>query len=107
MMLQRKYSKRLCLTCNIDDKIINLLISSPYTSETSNSRLNKESWKNRSGFKVSEQRKSKNYFEISYLLNTLLWSFDFKTLRFPKWLDISVVLNLVMLLLWPLQEGSV
>lgn len=49
---------------------------------------------NRSGFMVLEQRKSKNYFEISYLLNTLLWSFGFKTLRFPKWLNISVGLKL-------------
>ena len=49
---------------------------------------------NRSGFKVLEQRKSKNYFEISFLLNTLLWSFGFKTLRFPKWLNISIGLKL-------------
>jgi hypothetical protein len=49
---------------------------------------------NRSGFKVLEQRKSKNFFEISFLLNNLLWAFGFKTYKFPNLLNISVGLRL-------------
>ena len=49
---------------------------------------------NRSGFKVLEQRKSKNFFEISFLLNNLLWVFGFKTFKFPNFLNSSVGLKL-------------
>ena len=58
-----------------------------FNFKTTNSILN------RSGFKVLEQRKSKNYFETSFLLNNLLWVFGFKTYKLPKWLNISVGLN--------------
>ena len=58
-----------------------------FNFKTTNSILN------RSGFKVLEQRKSKNYYECSFLLNNLLWVVGFKTYKLPKWLNISVGLN--------------
>ena len=44
MKLQKKYNKRLCTSCHMDDKIINSKISSPYPSELLTFRTNKESW---------------------------------------------------------------
>jgi len=49
---------------------------------------------NRCGFKVLDQRKSKNYFEISFLLNNLLWIFGFKIKKLPRWLNVPVGLRL-------------
>tara|TARA_B100000768_G_scaffold124084_1_gene114782 strand:+ start:1155 stop:2039 length:885 start_codon:yes stop_codon:yes gene_type:complete len=49
---------------------------------------------NRSGFKVLDQRKSKNYFEISFLLKNLLWVFGFKIQKLPRWLNVPVGIKL-------------
>ena len=49
---------------------------------------------NRSGFKVLDQRKSKNYFEISFLLKNLLWVFGIKIKNLPRWLNIPVGIKL-------------
>ena len=49
---------------------------------------------NRSGFKVLDQRKSKNYFEISFLLKYLLWVFGFKIQKLPRWLNVPVGIKL-------------
>jgi len=49
---------------------------------------------NKSGFKVLEHRKSKNYFEISFLLKNLLWVFGFKIQKLPRWLNIPIGLKL-------------
>ena len=49
---------------------------------------------NKSGFKVLDQRKSKNYFEISFLLKNLLWVFGIKIKNLPRWLNIPVGIKL-------------
>ena len=49
---------------------------------------------NESGFNVLEQSKSKNYFEISFLIKNLLWVFGIKIQKLPKWLNFSVGLKL-------------
>ena len=59
-----------------------------FNHKTTNSILNK------SGFKVLEHRKTKNYFEISFLLKNLLWVFGFKIRKLPRWLNVSVGLKL-------------
>jgi len=59
-----------------------------FNQKTTNSILNK------SGFKVLEHRKTKNYFEISFLLKNLLWVFGFKIRKLPRWLNVPVGLKL-------------
>ena len=53
-----------------------------------------ESILNDSGFNVLEQCKSKNYFEISFLIKNLLWVFGIKIQKLPRWLNCSVGLRL-------------
>ena len=49
---------------------------------------------NESGFKVLEQSKSMNYFEISFLIKNLFWVFGIKIQKLPRWLNCSVGLRL-------------
>ena len=48
----------------------------------------------KSGYKVESISRTKNYFEISFLIKHLLWAFGFKVNSIPKFLNILIGLKL-------------
>ena len=48
----------------------------------------------KSGYKVESIERTKNYFELSFLIKHLLWAFGFKVKSIPKFLNILIGLKL-------------